>query len=679
MAVFIIDLYAAFRWARIRVTNTLFFADLIFAILAHLLAFCVCEVYIIIGAFKKQEAIFIQKVNLMEMNPLGVLKQYFGYPAFKEGQEELIGRILSGQDVLGVMPTGAGKSICYQIPALIMEGVTLVISPLISLMQDQVGSLVQNGVPAAFINSMLSFAQYRQVIGGLGRGAYKIIYVAPERLETEEFAAVFANPHVRVPMVAVDEAHCVSHWGHDFRPSYLKIMEFINKLPSRPVVSAFTATATFNVKNDIIAMLGLNRPYAVTTGFDRENLYFGVLHTDRKSAELLTYVRARPDQSGIVYCATRKTVETVCQELTEAGFPAVRYHAGLDEKERNRNQDDFLYDRRRIMVATNAFGMGIDKSNVSYVIHYNMPKNIESYYQEAGRAGRDGSPSQCILFYHGQDVRTNQYLIEHFQNGDESLPEDELQAKKENDLTLLRYMTYYCTTTDCLRGYILRYFGEKPAHYCGNCSNCLTQYETLDISREAQMILSCVYRIAQKGRSFGKTMLVNILRGSRGEKIRQWGLDGLSTYGIMSEIPAHRLHHMVDFLIERGFLTLTGDPYPVVGLSPSAPEILKGGRPVDMKLPKETAPQRASARESSAPKDLKLLSSLKALRTQLARESHVPAYVVFSDASLLDMCVKLPRTEEDFLAVSGVGASKLRKYAEPFLRLIREHALSGEE
>jgi ATP-dependent DNA helicase RecQ len=615
--------------------------------------------------------------NNMDINPLDILKRYFGYSTFKQGQAELIDRILAGQDVLGIMPTGAGKSVCYQIPALIMEGVTLVISPLISLMQDQVHALVQNGVPATFINSSLSFAQYRQAVGGVAGGAYKIVYVAPERLDSEEFTAIFANPRFLVSMVTVDEAHCVSHWGHDFRPSYLKISEFVEKLPGRPVVSAFTATATLNVRDDIIAMLGLNQPYAITTGFDRENLFFEVLHTSHKSAELLRHVRTHPDQSGIVYCATRKTVETVCLELLDAGFLATRYHAGLDEKERNQNQEDFLYDRKRIMVATNAFGMGIDKSNVSYVIHYNMPKNIEHYYQEAGRAGRDGEPSQCILFYHGQDVRTNQYLIEHVQSADETLPEDILQAKKENDLTLLKHITYYCTTTDCLRGYILRYFGETPARYCGHCSNCLTKYETIDISKEAQMILSCVYRIQQKGRSFGKTMLVNILRGSRSEKIRQWGMDELSTYGIMPEISAHRIHHMVDFLIERDYLTLDGDPYPVVSLSARSPEILRDKQTVEIKLPKETPKEMekksASRTDARAPADPQLLSSLKALRTQLAREAHVPAYVVFSDASLIDMCNKLPQTKEDFLTVSGVGESKLQKYAEPFLRIIRGH------
>jgi ATP-dependent DNA helicase RecQ len=475
-------------------------------------------------------------------------------------------------------------------------------------------------------------------------------------------------------MVTVDEAHCVSHWGHDFRPSYLKIPGFIDMLPGRPVISAFTATATLNVRDDIIAMLGLSEPYAITTGFDRKNLYFEVLHTNHKSAELLKHVRTCPDQNGIVYCATRKTAETVCQELLDAGFAATRYHAGLDERERNQNQEDFLYDRKRVMVATNAFGMGIDKSNVSYVIHYNMPKNIESYYQEAGRAGRDGEPARCVLFYHGQDVRTNQYLIEHFQNPDENLPEDMLQAKKENDLALLRHMTYYCTTTDCLRGYILRYFGEKPAHYCGNCSNCLTKYENIDISREAQMILSCVYRIGQKGRSFGKTMLVNILRGSRSEKIAQWGMDKLSTYGIMPEIPARRIHQMVDFLVEKEFLALTGDSYPVVSLTPRSPEILKDKCPVEIKLPKETTAVRIiSPAESIAITNPQLLASLKELRTHLAKEAHVPAYMVFSDASLTDMCRKLPQTDDDFLAVSGVGESKLRKYAEPFLRIVREH------
>jgi ATP-dependent DNA helicase RecQ len=608
------------------------------------------------------------------MDPLDILKQYFGYPAFKEGQQALIERILSGIDVLGIMPTGAGKSICYQIPALMMEGITLVISPLISLMQDQVSALTQNGIQAAFINSTLSQAQNRHVISGIEKGAYKIIYVAPERLDAEDFVTVLTYPQIRVSMVTVDEAHCVSHWGHDFRPSYLKILEFVKKLPSQPVISAFTATATHNVKDDIIAMLGLNQPYTLTTGFDRQNLYFEVRHTDKKSFELLKYVRSRPDQNGIVYCSTRKTVEMVCQELLDAGFLATRYHAGLDEKERNQNQDDFLYDRKQIMVATNAFGMGIDKSNVSYVIHYNMPKNIESYYQEAGRAGRDGAPSQCVLFYHGQDVRTNRYLIEHFQGIGERLPEEILQAKKEHDLDLLKRMTYYCTTTDCLRAYILRYFGEKPSQYCGNCSNCLTHYETIDISLEAQKILSCVYRIQQRGRNFGKTMLVNILRGSGSEKIKQFKMDELSTYGIMSEISAHRIHTMVDFLIEHDYLTMTGDPYPVVTLSRQSQDILKHRQLIEMKLPKETAVKKTSRADASTFVDAQLLSKLKALRSQLARDAHVPAYVVFSDASLIDMCAKRPQTETAFMTISGVGKAKLQKYAQPFMQIIREHS-----
>ena len=399
-----------------------------------------------------------------------ILKEYFGYSDFREGQEDIVDCLLSGRDALCIMPTGAGKSICYQVPALAFEGITVVISPLISLMKDQVTALVQSGISAAYINSSLSESQYTKVFQNAEREKYKIIYVAPERLTTTEFMNLCEK--INVSMVAVDEAHCVSQWGQDFRPSYLKISEFINMLKVRPVVSAFTATATKEVKNDILKLLELDNPLVVTTGFDRPNLFFSVIRPKAKSAILLELIKERKDKSGIVYCATRKAVEEVCVLLNDNGFSATRYHAGLSETERKENQEDFLYDRSQIMVATNAFGMGIDKSNVSFVIHYNMPKNIESYYQEAGRAGRDGEEADCILLYSSQDVHTNQFLIEK-SDANPELSEEEQNAVRQKDMERLKYMTYYCTTSDCLRGFILKYFGTGPPITAANVQTVL--------------------------------------------------------------------------------------------------------------------------------------------------------------------------------------------------------------
>ncbi|MFZ3131238.1 MAG: DNA helicase RecQ, partial [Desulfosporosinus sp.] len=485
-----------------------------------------------------------------------ILKKYFGHTQFRSGQSELIDSILAGKDVLSIMPTGAGKSICYQVPALMFEGITLVISPLISLMKDQVNALVQSGVRAAYLNSSLTAGQYTEVFRRALNGQYEIIYIAPERLAVDEFIR-FAE-QTKIAMVTIDEAHCVSQWGQDFRPDYLKIVEFIERLSYRPVVGAFTATATKEVREDIAYILRLKDPLVVATGFDRKNLYFGVQKPQNKFSALLQILKQNKEKSGIIYCSTRKTVETVCADLKRNGFPATRYHAGLSDMERNTNQDDFLYDRQPLMVATNAFGMGIDKSNVSFVVHYNMPKNLESYYQEAGRAGRDGEPAQCILLYSGQDVRTNQFLIDNSE-ANPDLPTEMREEVRKRDRERLKLMTFYCTTSDCLRQYILKYFGESSANYCGNCSNCNTNFETVDITVEAQKIISCVYRVAQQHRSFGKTMISDILHGSKNEKIQRFKLDALSTYGIMSGIPVHRIRSILDFLLENGFLVLTDD------------------------------------------------------------------------------------------------------------------------
>lgn len=436
---------------------------------------------------------------------LSVLKEYFGHDSFREGQDRITDSLLGGRDVLGIMPTGAGKSICYQVPALMFDGITIVVSPLISLMKDQVSALVQSGVAAAYINSSLTHAQYLKVLQNTESGKYKIIYVAPERLCAPAFLGICRN--LNISMVAVDEAHCVSQWGQDFRPSYLKIPDFIDALNSRPVVGAFTATATGAVRDDIKTLLRLVSPLVVTTGFDRPNLFFSVMQPKNKSIELMKLIKERKNESGIVYCSTRKAVEEVCELLQKNGFAATRYHAGLDENECRRNQDDFVYDRAAIMVATNAFGMGIDKSNVSFVIHYNMPKNMESYYQEAGRAGRDSRSADCILLYSAKDVRTNQFLINNSEPNPD-LTEDEQEEVRRRDRERLKQMTFYCTTHKCLRKFILEYFGDKGPERCEKCSNCLSNHENTDITVDAQKIMSCVARTGQR---YGKKVICDVL------------------------------------------------------------------------------------------------------------------------------------------------------------------------
>ena len=610
------------------------------------------------------------------MDKLTILREKFGYASFRAGQEEVVDAILAGTDVLALMPTGAGKSLCYQIPALLLDGMTIVISPLISLMKDQVNALKEAGCEAVFLNSSLSGREYSDTMNEIQSGRVKLLYIAPERLQRAETAQLAAN--AGVPLVVVDEAHCVSQWGHDFRTSYLQIAGFIKTIEPRPVVAAFTATATVNVRDDIRRLLALRGPLSVNTGFDRPNLYFEVQKPQDKKAALLEYLYRRKEASGIIYCATRKSVEEICRLLIDHDFSATRYHAGLEDGERRKNQDDFIYDRKTIMVATNAFGMGIDKSNVSFVIHYNMPKNIESYYQEAGRAGRDGSPADCILLYNGQDVRINQYLITH---GDEEEAADE--ALVAHNLELLKQMTFYASGNDCLRRRLLAYFGEQAPAYCGNCSICLTEFRQTDVTVEAQKIASCVYRLKQRGRSFGKTMIIDILRGSRNEKILRSGLETLSTWGIMSGTDAHRIRLILDHLIDEGILLLEEGEYPIVTLG-SAGAVLRDETGVFMKLPQENkkpADGKAArqggeklfeAQSQSAEIDDALLDKLRALRKEIAAKESVPAYIVFTDASLLDMCRKKPVSLAQFSGVNGVGGIKLEKYGEVFTALIRE-------
>ena len=600
-----------------------------------------------------------------------VLNQYFGYFTFREGQSELIDQILAGKDVLGIMPTGSGKSLCFQIPALMLGGITLVVSPLISLMKDQVNALVLAGVKAAYLNSSLTPGQQNEVLRRAASGRYDIIYVAPERLVSDAFIQFADNSEIS--MVTIDEAHCVSQWGQDFRPNYLKIIQFIERLSYRPVISAFTATATQEVRDDIISILKLKDPFVITTGFDRENLSFSVQKPANKFRSLLEITRRNVNKSGIVYCSTRKAVEEVCANLIDSGISSTRYHAGLSDEERFANQDDFIFDRVKIMVATNAFGMGIDKSNVSFVVHYNMPKSIESYYQEAGRAGRDGEPAECLLLYSGQDVRTNQFLIENTLETNDEISAQMREAVKQKDRDRLTSMTFYCSTSDCLRQYILLYFGEKSKNFCGNCSNCNTKFETVDITSESQKIISCVYQVSQNNRSYGRNMYADILHGSKNEKVLRFKLDTLPTYGELSGTSLQRIRTILDFLIENQYLQLSRDEFPVVALTERSDEISKDLKPVTIKLSEQVkAASTSSSRKKSAGIIINsgLFDELKKLRTQLASKSHVPAYIIFTDASLQDMCKKLPATINDFLNVTGVGVSKADKYGKLFTELI---------
>lgn len=600
---------------------------------------------------------------------LHVLKTYFGYDNFRDGQEEIIAAIMQGQDVVAIMPTGAGKSLCYQVPAMLLDGVTLVISPLISLMKDQVNALVQSGVPAAYLNSSLTTHEQTAVLEKARNKEYKLLYVAPEQLLTERFSQ-FSND-VEIPLISVDEAHCVSQWGHDFRPGYLKVVEYIEQLTKRPIISAFTATATEQVKTDIRYILNLQDPFTLTTGFDRPNLKFTVLKPQNKSFVVEKYLLENIEKSGIIYCSTRKEVEALHDKLSENGHNVTKYHAGLSSEERTYNQEAFVLDEKPIIIATNAFGMGIDKSNVSYVIHYNMPKNIENYYQEAGRAGRDGSDAECILLYGGKDVRTNQFFIDNIEVNEE-LDADTLVAFKEVEHDRLKQMTFYCYTQACLRYYILNYFGEKGALYCGNCSNCLNKFEKKDVTVEAQKILSCVKRLNE---NFGIVMVVDVLRGSKKARVLNLGLNNLSTYAILAEYSETQVRHIIQVLLAEDYLAITASEYPVLKLGVKAKYLLFEGETLSITMPKaeervEAKPTKKKATESHNPE---LFAKLQKLRQQLAAEQNVPAYVIFSNATLNAMCEHLPQTLPEMLQISGVGEMKLEKYGQQFLELIINH------
>ena len=598
-----------------------------------------------------------------------ILQRVFGYSAFRGGQEALIDAQLQGRDAFGIMPTGGGKSLCYQIPALLLEGVTLVISPLISLMRDQVMALKNAGVAAAYINSSLTPAQIRLVYRNIQSGMYKIIYVAPERLLTD--GCLEAIQTRKVSLVTVDEAHCISQWGQDFRPSYLKIVDFLNILIPRPVVSAFTATATEAVRQDIAQILQLRDPLRVVTGFDRPNLRFEVQRPKQKLPALIDLVQQRRDKAGIVYCATRKAVEEVCENLQLNGIAATRYHAGLPDEERRDNQEDFLYDRKTVMVATNAFGMGIDKSNVSYVIHYNMPQSLESYYQEAGRAGRDGAEAECILLYAPGDVQTAKYLIQHPALSGE-LSQEELEQKQRLDLERLDVMVNYCKTQECLRGYILDYFGQEHESFCGNCSNCSIETEERDITDQARMILSCVQRMSAKlGYSLGLTSVVRTLLGSRDKRLLQLGLDKLGSYGMLRKLGKDDLRAMAENLESQGYLE-TDPVHGGVSLTQKAQGVLFEGKTVSMRLPKAEASAPVSSPIGGG-QDPNLLAMLKRLRWKIAMQESVPAYIIFSNATLEDMARKAPTTLEAFAKVNGVGSVKVKRFGEVFVDAIADY------
>ena len=609
------------------------------------------------------------------MDKYTLLREYFGHDSFRPGQETLIDALLDGRDALGVMPTGSGKSMCYQIPALLLPGITLVVSPLISLMKDQVMALCQAGVPAAYLNSSLSFPQYCEALRRACRGAYKIIYVAPERLSTEGFLHFAAGADIS--LVAVDEAHCVSQWGQDFRPSYLQIADFVEGLPRRPVLAAFTATATREVRADIVRLLRLREPRTVVTGFDRENLFFDVEHPEKKPQRLLELLRERQGRSGIVYCATRANVERVCQTLCDHGFSATRYHAGLDDQERRQNQEDFSYDRKSIMVATNAFGMGIDKSNVSFVIHYNMPKNLESYYQEAGRAGRDGGPADCILLFSPGDIRTAEFLIDNASEN-ESLSPAQQAALRKKDRERLRDMAAYCQTRDCLRAHILRYFGESCPDTCGSCGNCRGAFQEIDVTDQVGTVLRAIQTAENRyNTSFGMSVYLKLLRGVKDKTLSAWAMEKLPVFGALARQPEGQLRDLLEQLKLQGILAEERDGvYTVLTLGPAAPEVLDYGQPVRIRQKLQTAPLSLQA-PPLPPENPELLAALKRLRTRLAREANVPAYVIFSNASLEDMARKRPTSLDALLQVSGVGAVKAHRYGHEFLEAIRAAGLAG--
>lgn len=640
-----------------------------------------------------------------ENSALATLRKYFGYESFRPGQAELINAILEGRDVLGVMPTGSGKSVCYQIPSLLLHGITIVISPLISLMRDQVDGANEIGIPAAFINTTQTPDEQQQVFDAANAGKVKLLYVAPERLETARFRA-FAT-HADIALFAVDEAHCVSQWGQDFRSSYLAIGEFIDSLPDRPTVAAFTATATERVRRDIVNLLGLRNPLVMVTGFDRTNLYFDMLklNTREKANWIAHYVAEHADESGIVYCATRKETEALAQTLNimvpqlrkaqgsqmEDGPIAAAYHGGMPANVRERAQRDFVTDTVPLVVATNAFGMGIDKSNVRYVIHHNMPESIEAYYQEAGRAGRDGEPSRCMLLWNESDIVTRRRLLDMADRNERLTPEEQ-EVVRRSKRQLLDAMIGYCRTTDCLHDYMTRYFGESngtersaDGHCIGGCVNCESTFETVDVSAVARAISMCVHDL---GQHYGMGKVVQVLRGSKAQDLANRGLDAAPTYGRLSEVNEAKIRDVLNQMVADGFLVVSEGRLPLVQFGPRAAETVaptfryeikkserkskprsSGG---DAKFTKLSAGERAAAGlGANTGVDAELFEHLRALRMQIAREIGKPPYIVFSDRALRDMAEQHPHTSKEFLEVNGVGANKLERYGKRFMEVIR--------
>ncbi len=614
-------------------------------------------------------------------NKFTILKNYFGYDAFREGQEFLIDSILDNKDVVAIMPTGAGKSICFQVPALMFSGITIVVSPLISLMKDQVSGLNQMGIKAAFINSSLTPNQTSKALENAKNGAYKIIYVAPERLLTDSFIDFAINADIS--MITIDEAHCISQWGQDFRPSYTRINEFIDRLNKRPVISCFTATATGRVQEDIARQLKLENYEFLITGFDRKNLYFKVERPKNKKNALIEFLEDKKEQSGIIYCSTRKDVDNITDFICENGYNAKAYHAGLSDSDRHNNQDDFIFDRTSIIVATNAFGMGIDKSNVTYVVHYNMPKDIESYYQEAGRAGRDGSESMCVMFFSDGDIQTNTFFIEEGFRGGETIDYEILRQIKVEDRTRLKMMANYCRTTECLRNYILNYFGEKVSEPCGKCSNCENTYIDKDITVEAQKILSCIVRADER---FGTNRIIDILKGSKNKAILDFNLDKLSTYGIL-KISKDEIKEMVDFLEMNEYIYTTNDEYPVLKLGKFSDNILKNRDIIIMKSlenrvyreDKESKSSKSNKKTSkNVPINEKMFNILKSVRSEIAENEGVPAFMIFHNTTLMEIAKELPTTESEFLEISGVGKMKNEKYGKLFIDSVNKYVNSDE-
>ncbi|MGQ7724374.1 MULTISPECIES: DNA helicase RecQ [unclassified Bacillus (in: firmicutes)] len=576
-----------------------------------------------------------------------LLASYFGYSSFRRGQDETIKNVLDGKDTVCIMPTGGGKSICYQIPALVFEGTTLVISPLISLMKDQVDTLVQNGISATYINSSISIAEANQRIQLAKQGHYKLLYVAPERLDSMEFVDQLID--MKIPMIAIDEAHCISQWGHDFRPSYLHIHRILDYLPEKPLVLALTATATPQVRDDICNTLEINQENTIMTTFERENLSFSVIKGQDRNAYLADYIRQNQKESGIIYAATRKVVDQLYEDLMKAGVSVSKYHAGMSDSDRNEQQELFLRDEVSVMVATSAFGMGIDKSNIRYVIHYQLPKNMESYYQEAGRAGRDGLDSTCILLYSSQDVQVQRFLI------DQSTGE----SRFSNELEKLQNMTDYCHTEQCLQSFILQYFGEEPKEDCGRCGNCTDNRESIDVTRESQMVLSCMIRTNQR---FGKQMIAQVLTGSKNKKVIEFNFHTLPTYGLLSNRSVKEVSEFIEFLISDELIAVEHGTYPTLKVTEKGKEVLLG---------KENVLRKERVETRQIVQDHPLFEVLREVRKEIAQGEGVPPFVIFSDQTLKDMCVKMPQSDSELLTVKGIGEHKLVKYGSHFLQAVQ--------